>query len=458
MQTTEIHEHWSSRIAFILAAVGSAVGLGNFWRFPYTAGENGGGAFVLIYIFCVAAIALPILIAELMIGRRGKLSAVASSKALARAEGRSSAWQAVGWVGMIASFLILTFYSVIGGWIVAYIPSAASGALAGISAEESGVLFGDLLADPAATTFYHTVFMAITVFIVSRGLTKGIEAAVKILMPLFFVMLLGVLAFSVSIGDTHTALRFLFSPDFSQITMEVVLQAIGQAFFSIGVGSAIMITYGAYLTQATRIPFASTVICGADTAVALLAGIAIFPIVFAVGLDPAAGPGLIFVTLPVAFGQMPFGSFYGTGFFVLALFAAITSSIALLEITVSWAEEKSFLNRRQSAYLAGFAVWVIGIGSALSTNAWSEFYPLGMFETFKETGILDLFDYLTANILMPLGGVLVALFVGWRVSEETIVEELGMSRGPAYRIWRFCLRWLAPVAVGAVMYSLTIGA
>ncbi len=457
MQPQEMHAHWSSRLTFIMAAVGSAVGLGNFWRFPTTAGENGGGAFVLIYILCVVAVALPILMAELIIGRRGGMSAVGSCRKVAEENGRSSLWAVVGWVGMIASFLILTFYSVIGGWIIAYIPIAAIGSFDAISLDASQGRFGDLLGNPLLMTFCHGVFMALTIFIVAQGVNKGIEKAVNILMPLFFLMLVGVVIFSISTGDIGQTLAFLFAVDFSKISAPVVMDALGQAFFSIGVGSAIMITYGGYLTSATRIPFASSVICVADSFVAILAGLAIFPIVFAIGLDPATGPGLIFQTLPVAFGQMPFGSLYGTAFFLLALFAALTSSIALLEISVAWAEEHLGWSRRNIAIATGSLIWLIGIANVLSLNEWNDVFLLGAYETFAAMTIFDLLDYLTANILMPLGGVLVALFVGWRVSRNVTREELGLSDGFAFQLWRILLRYVAPISVGGVLYYLTLG-
>ena len=457
MQDLPTHAHWSSRLAFVLAAIGAAVGLGNFWRFPYTAGENGGGAFVIIYVLCILCIALPILIAELLVGRRGGMSAIAGTRAVAIAEGRSGLWSAIGCVGMIASFLILTFYSVIAGWLVAYLPLAAFGTFSGIDAAASEAEFNGLLSNIGLSVFCHAIFMGLTIWIVARGVNKGIERAVQILMPAFFFMLLGVVAFSIIAGDISKGLSFLFTPDFSKITFSVVLEAIGQAFFSIGVGAAIMITYGSYLNRDTNIPRASLYICFSDTAVAILAGLAIFPLVFGFGLDPAQGPGLIFVTLPVAFGEMPFGQVYGTVFFLLAIFAALTSSISLLEIFVSWAEEHRGWKRVTTAIIGGGAAWIIGIGNVFSTNIWSDVYPLAMFEVFAGKTMFDVLDYLTANIMLPLGGLLVAIFVGWRISRATARDELGMSDGLAFRLWWVFLRYVSPVALGAVMYYLTIG-
>lgn len=456
MQARDIEQNWSSRLTFIMASVGAAVGLGNFWRFPYTAGENGGGAFVLVYIVCVVLVALPILMAEILIGRRGQKSAVGGAIAVAKEQASSTNWSAFAWIGMTAAFFILTFYSVIAGWIISYIPQAALGAFSGISAEMSGSKFDELLADPPQMIIAHSFFMALTIFIVARGVKKGIERAVEILMPLFFLMLLAVVVFSIVAGDIGKGLAFLFQPDFSKITAEVVLEAIGQAFFSLGVGTAIMLTYGAYLSRDTDIPESAYIVSFADTLVAILAGIAIFPIVFGFGLDPASGPGLIFVTLPVAFGEMPFGVVFATVFFSLALFAALTSSIALLEIIVSWGEENLPIARPQVAIVFGILAWFIGLASVLSFNEWSNFYPLGFIAVFEDKTVFDIIDYVTANIMLPLAGLLTALFAGWVMSSDSTKQELGMSDG-LFSAWRVLVRYVAPISVATVLFWLTIG-
>lgn len=443
-------DHWSSRAAFILAAIGAAVGLGNFWRFPYTAGENGGGAFVIVYLACVALVALPILVAELFVGRRGGTDAVGSVRNVAIADARTPAWAAFAWIGMIAAFLILTFYSVIAGWIIAYIPEAAMGTFGGLTAEESGAKFGALLDNPVLLVVCHAAFMAITVFIIARGLHKGIELAVEILMPAFFLMLLGVVGYSIYAGDIGEALQFLFHVDFSKITIEVVLEAIGQAFFSIGVGTAIMLTYGAYLQEDAHIMRASGYISFSDSLVAILAGFAIFPIVFQYGLDPAGGPGLIFVTLPVAFGEMPFGQIFGTAFFVLALFAALTSSISLLEIPVRRLIEHHGVTRPKAAMVLGGIAWFVGLGSLFSFNIWKQWFPLGFVPAFSEKTLFDLIDFLTANVMLPLAGLLTALFAGWSLSRAVSEEELSLSPG-IFRIWRFAIRFIAPISVASVL-------
>lgn len=336
------HQHWSSRLAFIMAAVGSSIGLGNFWRFPFEAGRNGGAAFVLTYHICILLVALPLLLAEFAIGRRGMQSAVGSYRQVAVLSNRSPAWRAIGWLGMFVVFFILAYYSVIAGWIVAYIPIIATGKLAGASADDVGQIFVNLLANPWALTAGHAVFIAATTFIVARGIKGGIELAVKILMPAFFAMLLLITIASGIIGDFAAAVRFLLTPDFSKITPQIVLSATGQAFLSVGLTGALMVTYGAYTTSDVNLPRAGLTVAFSDSLVAIIAGLAIFPIVFGFGLDASEGPGLLFVTLPLAFAQIGGGGLvFGLVFFLLALFAALTTSISLLEVATSWAEEKA---------------------------------------------------------------------------------------------------------------------
>ncbi|MEL7450957.1 MAG: sodium-dependent transporter [Pseudomonadota bacterium] len=449
------HENWSSRFTFIMAAVGSAVGLGNFWRFPYEAGTNGGGAFVIVYLVCVALIAMPIIICELAIGRRAGLSAVASVRKAARDEGKWVGWQVAAWIGMCASLLVLSFYSVIAGWLLAYIPLMAQGTFTGATAEVAGAQLGALHANPGKMILTHTLFMTLTVFIVLRGLHKGIEVVVNILMPVFFVLIVLMALYAMVIGAPGEALAFMFTPDFSKITPAVVISAIGQAFFSVGVGVAVMITYGAYLDKKVHIPRSAGIIALADTGVAIVAGMLIFSIVFGFGLDPAAGPGLVFVTLPVAFGQMPFGTPIGTVFFVLALVAAITSSISMLEIFVSYAEEHEFLPRRRAAMLGGGTIWLVGMGSVFSFTtdyAWSSFYPLNFIPMFEGKNWFNVTDTLTDSIMLPLGGLLIAVFSGWVVSRNLFRDEIALSES-AFKIWHFLVRYVAPLTLGGVLMA-----
>lgn len=450
MQVSATHQHWSSRFAFIMASIGAAVGLGNFWRFPYQAGENGGGAFVLIYIAVVIFVAIPLVMGELLIGRRGQSSAIGSTIAVARSEGRSGLWSIIGWVGMIASFLVLTFYSVIAGWVMAYIPKALQGDAFSGGADAVGAAFGALLGDPSQLILWHSIFLVITSVIVMQGLHNGIERAATILMPAFFAMLLFSVFYATSAGDLAGTLEFLFNPRWEEVGVGVVMDAIGQAFFSVGVATAILITYGAYLNKDAHLPRSSIVISFADTGVAVLAGLAIFPLVFANGMDPNAGPGLLFVTLPLAFAELPMSQVFGTVFFTLAFFAALTSSIALLEIIVSWAEENLKMKRVAATVMFGGIAWLIGIFQALSFNVMDNTLPEGFLPGVSDRNFFGFIDFITANIMLPLGGVLIAIFVGWRVSRETASEELGIS-GLGFRFWRLLVRFVIPILVGLVL-------
>lgn len=444
------HETWSSKTTFLMAAVGAAVGLGNIWRFPYMAGTNGGGAFVLLYLAAVILIAIPVLIAETMIGRHGHMSAPVSMQKAAADVGASNKWSVVGWFGVAAAFLILSFYSVIGGWVIAFVPTTLSGAFGSMDGDAVAANFSALLDTPTTVVFWHTVFISVTIGIVIRGIKGGLEKAVSIMMPTLFVMLLLIVGYAITVGDFTAGLSFLFAPDFSKISAEVVLAAIGQAFFSIGVGIGIMFTYGAYLPNNIPLPRACVMIAIADTMVAVLAGLAIFPIVFANGLDPAAGPGLVFVTLPLAFGQMSGGAIIGTTFFVLLAFAALTSAISLMEVPVSWLEERDGWTRRNATLAVGGAIWLVGLGSALSTSVWSDVYLLGFIEKFKTTGILDLVDYITGQALLPIGGMLIAVFAGWVMKTSVLTDELGMGE-TAFKAWRFLCRFVCPIGIFLVL-------
>ncbi|WP_336366158.1 sodium-dependent transporter [Marinobacter sp. C2H3] len=445
---------WSSRLAFVLAATGSAVGLGNIWKFPYITGENGGGAFVLMYLVCIAVVGIPIMMAEVMIGRRGGRSPVNSLRAIARKDGLKPAWMLVGAIGILAGFLILSFYSVIGGWAISYIGTAASGQLAGQSADAIGGLFSGLLASPGTLLLWHTVFMVLVMVVVAKGVKAGLERAVTILMPALFVLLLIMVGYAMNSGAFARGAAFLFQPDFSKLSTTGLLVALGHAFFTLSLGMAVMMAYGSYLPKGVSIARTSITVSIIDTVVALLAGLAIFPVVFANGLEPGAGPGLIFQTLPLAFGQMPGGSFFGTLFFVLLLFAAWTSGISLLEPIVEWLEERKGMNRTLSTVISGTVCWLLGIASILSLNLWSDVTPMSFIPALEGKTIFDLLDFLTANILLPLGGLAVAVFAGWVMSKPALEAEMAMSSS-AFRLWFVTVRYVTPVAVAAVfLYNL----
>ena len=447
---TSIHGQWSSRWIFILAATGSAVGLGNIWRFPYLTGENGGGAFVLVYLFCVVMMGIPIMMAEILLGRRGRKSPVNTMHTLAIEEGLNPNWRFLGWLGVIAGFIILSYYSVIAGWTIAFIFKTGMGDFIGLNAEQTTSIFNELISNPYILLFWHTIFMFLTIYVVSKGVKSGLEKAVKFLMPALFILLLVMVGYAITTEKFLDGLSYLFIPNFDSLVdknlfSDVFLPALGQAFFSLSIGMGAIMIYGSYLSKDSSITFNCFVIALADTGVAILAGIAIFPIVFTYGLEPAGGPGLIFISLPIAFGQMPFGTFFGCLFFILLMFAAWTSSISLLEPAVSWMVENKNMTRNRSAYIAGFIAWFLGLLTVLSFNHWKfEFSFAGM---VKENGIFDIFDILTSNIMLPLGGVLVAIFASWLMSRASTVDELGLGDSKTYKVWRFVVRYIAPLGV-----------
>ena len=455
-----VHPHqqanslWTSKMAFILAAAGSAVGLGNIWKFPYITGENGGGAFVLVYLACIFLIGVPVLIAEIMIGRRGGQSPIATMRTLTKTEGISKGWRIIGWNGVVASFLVLSFYAVIGGWALVYIGKAAIGVFVGADAEAIGGQFNNLLANPWELLLWHTVFMAIVVFIVGRGIRSGLEKAVNMLMPLLFVLLIVMVFYAMNSGSFGRAVSFMFSPDFSRLTAEGILVALGHAAFTLSIGIGVLMAYGSYLPKNVNIAKTAMTIAVLDVSVALLAGLAIFPLVFANGLEPGAGPGLIFVTLPLAFGQMGGGIVFGSIFFALLLVAAITSAISMLEPVVEWLEEHKGASRVKSAVGGGLAVWLIGIGTVLSFNLWSDVHPLGFIGFFEDKTVFDLLDFLVSNVMMPLGGLAIALFAGWVIRREGLAEDIGLKSG-AFKAFMVVLKFVTPAGIAIVfLYNL----
>ncbi|MFQ5535769.1 MAG: sodium-dependent transporter [Sphingomonadales bacterium] len=451
-QSSGAHENWSSRLVFLLATIGFSVGLGNIWRFPYIAGQNGGGAFVLVYLLTVSAIALPLVMAEILIGRRAGLSPARALARIARDEGRGRYWSWLGGMTMLTAFLITSYYAVIGGWTLDYAWLSVTGVLSGLDSAGSTAAFDSLLASPLRLVFWQSIFLTATVWIVARGLSGGIEKAVKFLMPLLFALLVILVAFALVVGDARAGLDFLFYPDFSRLSWGMVLAAVGQAFFSVGVAMAAMMTYGAYLPRHVSIPNSAVMIVAADTGVALLAGIAIFPLVFGYGLEPMDGAGLIFRTLPVAFSEMPGGQVFGTLFFLLLVSAALTSCIAIIEPIVSWAEEHRGIRRSRSAAIAGVVLWATGLFTVISFNIWAGVRPLGFLERFKGASVFNLIDFLTANVMLPAGGLLIAIFAGWMMTRESTADELSLDpAGMSFRIWRGLIRFLVPPAIALVL-------
>jgi len=455
-ERVSIHGQWSSRLIFVLAATGSAVGLGNIWKFPYITGENGGGAFVLVYLFCIALVGIPVMMAEILLGRRGRQSPINTMRDLADEQGVSHFWSWIGWGGVVAGFLILSYYSVIAGWALAYIIKAASGTFGAGTADEVSGLFSSMIGSWEVLLLWHTIFMVMTMWVVARGVRGGLEKAVTFLMPALFVLLLVMVGYAMTEGQFSQGIEFLFRPDFGKVFYECqtvadvesckftggpLLTALGHAFFTLSLGMGAIMVYGSYMPQGASISGAVLTIAIADTAVALLAGMAIFPVVFANGLEPASGPGLIFQTLPIAFGAMPGGQLFGTLFFVLLVFAAWTSSISIIEPAVAWLVENRGWSRVRAAAWTGLGTWILGLGTVFSFNIWSG-------DDYKLLGktVFDLLDYLTANIMLPLGGLAMAVFVGWVASRDMSKSELGLGEG-AFSLWWVATRFVAPLAV-----------
>lgn len=458
-------EGWSSRSAFILAAVGAAVGLGNIWRFPTLAGESGGGAFVIFYIACVFLLGLPLVLSEIFIGRVGQTDAVGSIRKVAQTSNASHKWSIFGGIGAVAAFLIVSFYSVVAGWVLYYAglmgwdflqaiiaADPFRGALAGESEAQIQQRLGDMFASPGLLLAMHLVFMGMTLYIVARGVSSGIEKAATYLMPVFFMLLLGLVVYGAIEGDIAEAFAFLFTPDWSKLTPEVMNSALGQALFSLSLGVAGLITYGSYIKEKSNLGGTAAIIAVADTSVALLAGLMIFPIVFAVGLDPAAGPTLVFQTLPFAFQTMPGGALFGFLFFVLILVAAITSSISLLEVPTAWGIGELGWSRTKSALVFGVGALLIGVFCLLGYNVLADVRPLGFWPLFENTDILDTIDGFTGKVMLPLGALLTSIFIGWKADTNLLRTTTGLSP-LAFGLWRFLIAWLCPIAVTIILVT-----
>ena len=432
--------NWSSRFAFLMASVGFAVGLGNIWRFPYVTGENGGAAFVIIYLACAFIIGVPILIAELMIGRRGQASPPKAMAEVAQQSGRSRQWRWVGGMGLLAAYTIEIVYSVVVGWVLWYLFKAITTGFVGVDAVSASTDFSAVLASNSGMLFWTLVGLAITGLIIYSGVKNGIERAVSVMMPLMFLLLLGLAVYNYFAGGFTEAVLWLFTPDFSKIGPTTVLAAIGQAFFSIGVAMGGMMTYGSYLPKSISISQSVLIIVIADTFVALLAGLVIFPAVFNYGLDPAAGAGLIFQTLPVAFAQMPGGYVFSVLFFLMLSVAGITSMVGLIESVNAWVEERFGIPRHKSALLVVGSIACFSIVSALSYNVLSDF-------KVGTLNINDSFDYFSNQILLPVGGLLIAIFAGWFMKREASLDELSSLNSVTYQLWYFLIRFVVPPAL-----------
>lgn len=435
---------FQSSFGFLMAATGFAVGLGNIWRFPYVTGENGGAAFVLVYVICALFIGIPILIAEIMIGRRGQASPPEAMQHLAESEGASSAWRGVGQLNLATAFLIQATYCVVAGWVLWYLFKALVTGFAGVDAQVATSTFDAVLGDIGGMLLWTFISLALTGTIVFFGVNAGIERSVRVLMPTLFLLMVCLVNYNIVAGGFDEAVDYLFTPDFSKINPTMILAAVGQAFFSIGVAMAGMMIFGAYLPRSFSIPRAALMIIVIDTTVALMAGLMIFPIVFRFGLDPAGGTGLIFQTLPVAFAQMPGGHFVAVLFFLLLSVAAVTSMVGLVEPLVARAEERFALSRHRATFLVLAAIGALSVFSVLSYNLIADYKVLG----FDLNGILD---FTSNQIMLPVGGLLIALFAGWVIKRSTSADELQL--GGLFAPWYLLIRYLVPVAIIIVLVT-----
>lgn len=442
-------DQWGSKLGFIFAAAGSAVGLGNLWKFPYMAGANGGGVFVAVYLGLILVIGFTLMMAELVLGRTTQLSPVGAYRKL------KEKWAWVGAIGVLASFLIVTFYSVIGGWIIKYIITALTGGFNTTDLATLEGIFVNFIGAPVEPLIYHGIFMAITLGIVMGGISGGIEKASKILMPGLFVMMIVIMIRSMTLPGAMAGVEYLLKPDFSKLSIELVLAALGQVFFSLSLGMGVIITYGSYLSKEENLVESSFIIPLLDTVIALLAGLTILPAVFALGFDPAGGPGLLFITLPGVFAKMPFGAFFAILFFVLVLFAAITSSISLLEAAVSLTVDELKVDRKKATITLGILAFLIGIPSSLANGP-----VMGDLTFINGLNFFDSMDFFASNLLLPLSGLLLAIFIGWVWGTDKAVAEAsnqGKVKFALAKAWSFIIKYIAPLAIGYILLQSIIG-
>lgn len=427
---------WKRRWTFVLAATGSAVGLGNIWKFPYIAGEYGGGAFVMVYLACILLVGVPVMMAEILIGKRGRTDPIHSVIRAAQDAKTSSKWSIVGILGVAAGLMILMFYSVVAGWSLDYVYQSIAGSYGGLNPQEIKSNFEVLVGDFNRQMIWHSLFVVLTVGVVAIGVTKGIGTTVEILMPMLVVLLLVLLGYSWAEGDFRQAAEFMFTFDLSKLSREGFLVALGHSFFTLSLGMGAIMAYGAYMPEEASVAKSTLTIAFLDTIIALIAGMVIFPLVFANGMQPGEGPGLMFQTLPIIFSIMPAGMIFGALFFILVAIAALSSSISLIEPGVAWLERQG-VKRAWSAVILGLVAWLGGVGSIYSSD------------------VFNFFDFTTANIMLPLGGLLIAIFVGWimrRNSVRKVHADLGEGM---FNTWYICIRFIAPLGVATVLvYSL----
>ncbi|UAL50307.1 sodium-dependent transporter [Metabacillus dongyingensis] len=437
------NQQWSSKLGFILSAAGSAIGLGAIWKFPYIAGVSGGGAFFFIFLLFTILLGLPLLLAEFAIGRSTQSDAIESYKKIAP----DSKWYSIGYLGMITCFVLLSFYSVIGGWIILYLVKAISGELNGLNQQQFGELFGATISNPLLSVGAHLVFMIITIAVVAKGVQNGIERTSKFMMPALFLLFIVLIFRSITLEGAMEGVQFLFYPDFSKLTSEAILAALGQSFFTLSVGVSVMLTYSSYLPKDSNLPQSAISIVGMNIFIVVMAGLAIFPGVFTFGLKPDAGPVLLFNVLPTVFNQMAFGMIFFVAFLLLFLFASLTSAFSMLEIIVSVIAKGDANKRIKWSWIIGLTIFAVGVPSALSFGIWSDVSIFGK-------SIFDAADYLVSNILMPIGALLISIFVPLKMKKSMLYSELAngssLSKG-LFNTWFFLMRYVAPIAIFLVL-------
>ena len=438
-------DSFSSKIGIIAAAAGSAIGLGNIWRFPYVAGQNGGAAFLIIYLLFVIAIGIPVMLSEFTIGRRGQRNPYGAFKKLRPGQ----PWYLIGIMGIAAAFFVLAFYSTIAGWTLEYLYRSVSNGFSGKSPSELTEMFSDFQQGGLMPVIWQIVFMFLTAWIVYRGVRKGIEKYAKILMPIFLVLILVICVRSITLPGAGEGLNFLFKPDFSKITPNVILEALGQALFSLSIGMGTLITYGSYISKKDKLPNTAYSVAAADTFVTILAGIAIFPAVFAFGINPAEGEALVFITLPGIFQQMAGGYFWSLFFFMLLIIAALTSTISILEVVVAFFSEELGISRKRATVVATVVITIIGIFCTLSQGPMENMKILGQ-------SLFSLLEYTSVNLLLPLGGFFIVIFVGWVLGKRNVKNELsnkGVLKARFINLFMVIVRVIAPVAIAIIFLN-----
>ena len=444
---------WSSSVAFYLVTVGASVGLGSIWRFPYLAGTSGGSAFILVFVAACLLIATPLLVAEFILGRRSRRSPPEAAAVVARESGRTPGWNAIGILGTVGAFVVMTYYTLIAGWVMAYTWRCANGSLSGLSNAKVTRLWDDFLAQPLQLGAWHLAFVVLVTCISARGVNRGIELANRVRAPVLLLLMLVLAGYSLAKGDVARGLSFAFAPNFGAITPSVILAAIGQAFYATGVGMAMMIAYGAYLERGTSLVRSSLIISSAILIVSLLATVIVFPLVFRYGMNPSHGVHLVFDVLASVFAEMPGGRLVGTLFFLMLVFAALTPSLAGIEPIIAWLVDRHGWSRPRAVIATTASIWLVGIASMLSFNLLRGWHPLEAVPGFAGRTVFDASDYLVSNIILPVGALMTTIFVGWRVMDRVVQDELADSSAFARRAIVISLRYVCPIALAAVLVA-----